>query len=262
MIKHVNNMVDILVDGKFIKINKNPIIDFLKFKTEHYPFYNLMYNKGLLKPFKQMLVLEPTSFLKYKKINKLGVLYKSNTGGYIYTHYGKQLENIDNYYFYKHVLKSQLSFKMKRVDYAYDLYGIDLIPLILNSQIHSKRQLKIKFLSYNSNKEQIYSEDKSFHNNITTIYIGSLKSNISICIYKKHLKLNVTGPITRIEIRFKNNSAEKVKLKEQDNVSSSNHIIKNYLDYYVSFKVPNSSKSNKVSRLKTSPWWADFLNCI
>lgn len=254
---------EIYLDGRFIKVNHIPIIDFLKFEVTEYPFYSYLYsitNNELLKPLTE---LEPTSDIGfiYKKIGKLGIIY-SGKNSYIYTHYGKHLSHIKGYNLLSVIKQSSIPILFKRIDVAYDLYGVDLVPLILKSIIQSKKRLPITMLSYDHKGNRLSMEDKEYESNIQTIYIGSLKSKFCICIYKKHLLLGVTGPITRIEIRFKKKEASNFFCLYQHKDFNLNSLIRIYLNKYISFKVPNSSKSSRLSRHKTVSWWLNFLSSL
>ena len=256
---------DLFLDGKFIKITRQPKLDFLKFSSASYPFYSLLNQRGCSKTIKRLALLEPIDVRTYKRLGRFGTVYKG-VNGYIYTHYGSNLIDVVDLQFLKDFIhlseKVPNSINIKRIDFAFDLFGIDLIELIKSSVVHSKRQLTIQFLSYDPiTGARIYKGDPRFYENIQTFYAGKVNSSTSVCIYKRHKKLNVSGPISRIEIRFKGIKADNV-LNEfclNDTPLEFNRILSNFFDYYLAFKLPNSSKSNRLSRYKNMPWWDDIL---
>lgn len=266
------NLIEFLIDGRFIKLVNSPIIDFLKFQTNIYPYYKNINHYATSNAIYQLSCKEPEKCNKYKRLGKYGILY-SGKSFYTYTHYGKHLQSIDaNVQFLIDLIKISDCYytipNFKRIDFAYDFYGIDLIELIKTCIIHSKKQLQITYLSYKTDtfnlKRRITCHDPFFCDNIETIYIGTLKSKISFCIYKRHLKLGVTGPITRLEVRFKGAAANDIVSKIQSiyDPKELNSILASYIDKYIGFKVVGSSKSNRLSRYKTTPWWEDFINQI
>lgn len=258
---------EVYIDGKFIKISKCPKLDFLKFVTPDYPFYSLFENICNEPTIRDLALKEITNFRTCKRLNKYSTVYRA-LEGFIYTHYGSSFLGTDSFHFLKEFRRAgtdNLNFtsipEIKRIDLAYDLYGIDLVDLIKNSLVHSKRKLTIQFLSYGSDGVRIYKTDPNFHDNITTFYAGKVNSKVSICIYKRHLKLNVTGPISRIEIRFKGHRADELyqELTQYSEVRHYNRILSHYLHFYLAFKILNSSKSTRLNRYKNMPWWDDFL---
>lgn len=254
---------DLFLDGKFIKISRNPKLDFLKFSTPNYPFYQLSSNQSSNRLIKKLALSEPVDIRTYRRLGRLGTVYKG-LDSYIYTHYGSNLVDVADLQFFEEFkqITNTTPTTIKRIDFAIDLFGIDLIELIKNSMIHSKRQLTTQFLSYDYiNGSRIYKGDPSFNRNIQTFYAGKVNSSVSICIYKKHLQLNVTGPITRIEIRFKGPRANQYYNEFFYNSTplGLNRVLGNLFDYYIAFKIPNSSKSSRLSRHKNMSWWNEFL---
>lgn len=268
MINHNKNLIEFFIDGKFIKLVRTPILDFLKFQTNIYPFYKRMSAHTTSNLIHQIGCLEPIIFNKYKRLGQAGILY-SGKSFFIYTHYGAHLRKLNSdINFLTDLIQISNTYynipTFKRIDFAYDFYGIDLIELIKSSHIHSKKQLKVRYMSYeqNNSKTRISKDNKLFYSNIETIYIGSLNSKISFCIYKRHLKLGVSGPITRLEIRFKGQATKDLvsKISLLKDPIELNNVLANYINKYLSFKLKGSSKSSRLSRHKTVPWWKDFMD--
>lgn len=270
------NLSEALIDGQFIKIERTPILDFLKFEVSCYPFYKEVSRYSICKEITHLGKLETESKVKYKRLDNLGLVYFGKPN-YTYTHYGKNLEHMSPSFIFHFIKSSYLmlsnfpsyTFRFKRIDFAYDFYGIDLIEMIKQSNVYSKKQLKVTYLSYipdaiGSSPKRLQAGDPLYISNIQTIYIGNLKSKISFCIYKRHLKLGVTGPISRLEIRFKGSSATALakKINNLNDPKQVNRLLVYYINKYISFKIKGSSKSNKLYRHKNERWWDEFLSFL
>lgn len=301
------------IDGKFIKLNVDPIVDYVSFTINDmlyfsdngylYSYITSLFknnlckhtNSDLFKLFEYLSHLEAKVYpvKAYRKLSNYGIIYKNqsdiNINKFTYIHKGQHLYKLGNDFFptlcfflfkKKHSIgvedrPIETLFNFKRLDFAFDLYGIDLVDLLSKETniIFSKKRLKPFFYSTsNKGSSTIYPE---------TFYLGKVNSLFSLCIYKRHLKLKVSGPITRIEFRFKNKYAQNLFIRIMNDLlkSSANYsrsdinlsqfkmlynlllckLLYEYLDSYLSVKIAESSKSFRLDRHKTCPWFEHLL---
>lgn len=306
---------DCYIDGKFVKVSGSPILDYLDYTVsnidpclDHSYFYSLI-SKSLrnhsgiedLTSIQKLTTLESKIYpvKSYRKLSDLGIIYKNQTKShtYTYTHRGQHLSKLGNLFFplfcfffvsSKNNLTYQNMLRFRRLDFAFDFYGIDLVDLISskNCLIFSKKRLKPCFYTprYVSKQGKNYVSDTEYCkpniNSTQTFYLGSVSSPFSLCIYKRHLKLNVTGPITRVELRLKKKYANVfflnllnrwrylagtnpsfVKFESLYNHTICDELYK-LLSSYLSIKQVGSSKSIRLDRHKTCPWFEHLLSSI
>lgn len=308
MVVCITDFKDGYIDGKFIKLNTLPIVDYVSFTINDISFlssngYLYSYIRTLFENDKNKYT-NPDSFAlfellgdleskvypvkSYRKLSNYGIIYKNQsdvkTNKFTYIHKGQHLCKLGGNFFLafcfflfnfkkKHNADIEALFNFKRLDFAFDLYGIDLIDLLAREKtiIFSKKRLKHFFYSRRTKGINTTSPE--------TFYLGKVNSLFSLCIYKRHLKLKVTGPITRIEFRFKNKYAQSLLLRIMNELSISfpnsdinlsqfktvyNSLLCNllyeHLSSYFSVKIAGSSKSFRLDRHKTYPWFDHLLS--